>query len=969
MRYFHNWNLLTITLDLETISNTFNFPFLQGGGEMWELTRNMDWSSTTLGPPDQWPQSLRITLSNVLNSGFPMFLFWGPELICFYNDAYRPSLGVNGKHPAVGKKGKEVWPEIWDLIGPLIDDVLTTGKPTWYENQLIPFYRNGGIENIYWTFSYSLIVSDDGQPGGVLVTCMETTAAIKSEIDLQQSETMFRNIIEQAPIALSLTRGEDFIFESINEPMLQMINKKDKQEVLGKRLEEVLPELVGQPLFNNLLHVLRTGESFQGTEIELELIHNGSMQRRYFNVSYSRIVDEKGIASILHMAADVTDQLVAKRKTEESEIKLRAILNSAPTAIGVFVGPELILENPNQLLIEVMGVGPDIEGQSFRKLLSGLVEEDQKFIGLIDRVRATGEPFEAQEVAVYFKASQKTRYFNISFIPLRDENGNVYAVLDVSVDISGQIAARQQLKESEERLRIMADMSPNLIWMLNANGSYQYVNQTTLDFLGITQELIAEVGWGPYQSPEELEEVTRAITVAVQNQKPLEMEHRLRHKDGKYRWMLSKALPAFDDKGNMYAFVGSSIDIHDAKQNQQALQRALEQARLSKEAAELGTFDLDLENGTMHWDDRCRTLFGISHNAPVSYENDFVKGLYPDDRERINSIINRAFIKSVSNGDYDVEYRTVGAEDGIVRWVRAKGKVYFDPADKPVRFIGSVLDITEQVTAIQKIELLVEERTKELAQANERLLAINQELQRSNSNLEEFAHAASHDMKEPIRKVLTFSDRLKRSLEDRLTETEKQLFSRVENATQRMGLLIDDLLEFSHVSERPIEKEEVNLDVKLERVLTDLEIQIEEKKAQITIDHLPTVIGYRRQLQQLFQNLVGNALKYSKPDVPPVIQISATVVTGRATADKVLPDQLDQSFHLIEVRDNGIGFEQQYEEQIFGMFQRLHGKAEYSGTGVGLSIVRKVVENHNGYIWAESQPGKGTSFKLLLPVS
>ena len=120
---------------------------------MGELTRCYNWSQTSLGEPDNWSQSLKTTLGILLHSAFPMFLFWGKDLLCFYNDAFRPSLGVEGKHPALGKKGKDVWPEIWEFIGPLIEKVMTTGEPVWFEDQLVPFYRNGRMEDIYWTFS------------------------------------------------------------------------------------------------------------------------------------------------------------------------------------------------------------------------------------------------------------------------------------------------------------------------------------------------------------------------------------------------------------------------------------------------------------------------------------------------------------------------------------------------------------------------------------------------------------------------------------------------------------------------------------------------------------------------------------------------------------------------------------------------------------------------------------------------
>src|ERR1700733_14142290 len=153
-----------------------NKQSLQSGGEMGTLTREKDWSQTSLGSPEYWPQSLRTTLGIILSSKFPMFLWWGPELIQFYNDAYRPSLGNNGKHPsAVGQKGEDCWQEIWPIIKPLIDQVLNTGEATWSEDQLIPIYRNGRLEDVYWTFSYSPVIDESGTPAGVLVTCTETT--------------------------------------------------------------------------------------------------------------------------------------------------------------------------------------------------------------------------------------------------------------------------------------------------------------------------------------------------------------------------------------------------------------------------------------------------------------------------------------------------------------------------------------------------------------------------------------------------------------------------------------------------------------------------------------------------------------------------------------------------------------------------------------------------------------------------
>ncbi len=383
---------------------------------------------------------------------------------------------------------------------------------------------------------------------------------------------------------------------------------------------------------------------------------------------------------------------------------------------------------------------------------------------------------------------------------------------------------------------------------------------------------------------------------------------------------------------------------------------ALEKVRLSKEAAELGTFDMDLEKGILDWDSRCRILFGITHQNAVTYEKDFAEGLHPDDRDRILVAINGCFNKSLTNGDYDVEYRTVGAEDGIIRWIRAKGKVYFNSEDKPVRFIGSVLDITEKVNTLQEIENLVEVRTAELAHANKRLHNINKELQRSNQYLEEFAYAASHDLKEPLRKILYFTSKLKMQLSTHLQEEQETSFERIENATERMGNLIDDLLLYSHVSQQPLEMESVDLNEKMEQVLEDLELAISEKKAVLNIANLPVVKGYTRPLQQLFQNLISNALKYSKKNISPQIDISHQLISEDG-----------KPYNLISVKDNGIGFNPEYADRIFQMFARLHGKSEYSGTGLGLTIVRKVLETHNGFVRVQSTPDEGSTFNVFLP--
>lgn len=210
---------------------------------------------------------------------------------------------------------------------------------------------------------------------------------------------------------------------------------------------------------------------------------------------------------------------------------------------------------------------------------------------------------------------------------------------------------------------------------------------------------------------------------------------------------------------------------------------------------------------------------------------------------------------------------------------------------------------------------------------------------------------------------------MKNKLIDKLQADDKHYFERMDKASERMQLLIDDLLQYSHVSTSDNYIDEIDLNQKVTQVLEDLEVEIEEKKAIITVGVLPIVKGHRRQMQQLFQNLITNALKFIKPNICPEIKITSEVVHGDKIHTSAIDiDAANKLYNMIQISDNGIGFEQEYSDKIFKMFQRLHGKAEYEGTGIGLAIVLKVVENHKGFIVAEGVPGHGATFKVFIPV-
>lgn len=267
-------------------------------------------------------------------------------------------------------------------------------------------------------------------------------------------------------------------------------------------------------------------------------------------------------------------------------------------------------------------------------------------------------------------------------------------------------------------------------------------------------------------------------------------------------------------------------------------------------------------------------------------------------------------------------------------------------------------DLDDQLSIARNLESLVQSHTAELKR-NVR------ELARSNKELRDFGYVASHDLQEPLRKIQTFMAYIASSDAGNFSEKGQLYFNKVNHAVDRMRQLIDDLLSYSVVQNVPSNLEQVHLGSIVKEVEELLSEEILSRNARLDVGELCGIEGYPFQLRQLFQNLIGNSLKYASPERAPIIEIKATTVTGHETH----PDlEQDKVYCKISVRDNGIGFDQKYAKKIFEVFQRLHGKLEYSGTGIGLAIVRKIVENHNGYIGVRGQEGKGAEFSVFLPL-
>ncbi|MBB1285368.1 PAS domain-containing protein [Flavisolibacter sp. BT320] len=392
---------------------------------------------------------------------------------------------------------------------------------------------------------------------------------------------------------------------------------------------------------------------------------------------------------------------------------------------------------------------------------------------------------------------------------------------------------------------------------------------------------------------------------------------------------------------------------------QQKLEEEKKHTVLALETGELGMLSTNWENKTVTADKRALEIFGFSEMQPIEA---FLNRLHPEDL----AIREKALEDSITTGFFDFEVR-LNLPGNKVRWLRSRGTVQRNAEAVITGSFGVVQDVTAQKEHALNLQQQVAERTAELEITNKTLQQLNADLLRSNAALEEFARAASHDLKEPVRKIQVFASRLRQILGNRLTEDEKMIFERMENAAGRMALLVDDLLEYSHLNHSPAEPETIDLNEKISRILSDLELLVAEKEGIVEKGNLPTVKGYRRQLEQLFQNLLTNALKYSRQGVPPRVHIHADVVGPDALPAALEASATHKQYHRIQIADNGIGFHPEEADKIFQVFTRLHGKEKYAGTGIGLSIAKKVAENHEGFIYAEGEPGKGATFTVLLP--
>jgi signal transduction histidine kinase len=361
----------------------------------------------------------------------------------------------------------------------------------------------------------------------------------------------------------------------------------------------------------------------------------------------------------------------------------------------------------------------------------------------------------------------------------------------------------------------------------------------------------------------------------------------------------------------------------------------------AEENARIGSYWWNPSSGRLEYSDNLFRLLGVE---PRSFEPSiphYLTFVHPDDREHVKN----EWEQSVKVRQVKPSLQRIITHSGETRYLRSTGKVVGD-ADNEF-FIGTLQDVTSDVLL------------------NEALQSKNHELERINAELESFSYIASHDLQEPVRKIHTFCELVLEREREKISQTSIDHLNRMSTAASRMQFLIQAFLNYSHINRSDIVFEQVDLNQVMREVLDNQKETIEEKKATVHVGEMPVIRGVTFHMHQLFINLVSNALKYSKTDERPVIRIASEKVAGREI-ERLIP-AVRPYYWKITVADNGIGFDQQYAEKIFEVFQRLHSKDKYAGTGIGLAICKKIVQTHHGIIHATGVPGQGSTFTIYLP--
>jgi PAS domain S-box-containing protein len=572
------------------INRAASADFLAGGGEMGALTRAHPWAATPLGPPETWPQSLRTALRILLNTNHPMFIWWGEGLIQFYNDAYRQTMGPERHPSALGQGGRECWAEIWDIIGPQIEQVMSGGGATWHENQLVPVTRHGRLEQVYWTYGYSPIDEDDGI-GGVLVVCRDVTKDHLASVALREREselarvqqigrigglevdlrTGFRN--RRSPEYLLIHGLPPDAVHETHEEWVQRIHPDDRKAAEKKFRDAVASDV-------------------REYSVQYRIIRPSDGETRWISVKSTIERDETGRAVRLVGAhSDVTEQVLANQALQQSEEEFRTLAEAVPHHVWT-ARPDGLLNWFNPRVYEYAGLSPgELDGEKWGKI----VHPDDVPAAVAAWTHATGSGAAYEVEFRLRRADGAYRWFLARGVPARDAQSNIIRWIGTNTDVHDQklIAAElaelnatlaQRVEEkTRERDRIW-NVSQDLLVVADRDGVWRTVNPALTRTLGWSEaELLGRTSdW--LEHPDDGGFTRAKVNNLKQGNLTVRFESRFRHKDGSYRWL---SWTGVSDQDHIYAVARDVTAEKTAAERLKAAEEALRQSQKMEAVGQL----------------------------------------------------------------------------------------------------------------------------------------------------------------------------------------------------------------------------------------------------------------------------------------------------------------------------------------------------------------------------------------------
>lgn len=501
--------------------------------------------------------------------------------------------------------------------------------------------------------------------------------------------------------------------------------------------------------------------------------------------------------------------------------------------------------------------------------------------------------------------------------------------------------AAKVLRTQLDRYQSLVLAMAQLIWTTDENGNMVAEQPSWAAYTGQTAAQYGNRGWIDAVHPDDRANDLQLWEHAVIARGPCDYEHRLRRHDGQYRYFSVHAVPVFGEDGAIREWAGIHSDITQRKLTEQSLRDGERRFRELADAMPQIVWgarpDGHFDYYNKRWYDTTGRPDGMSGAAS------WIDSVHPEDQREALARWHAA----VASGDsYEIEYR-LRHKEGDYRWYLRRALPVRDSEGNITRWFGTCTNIDQR------------RRTED------QLVTSTLQLTQSNRELEDFATVASHDLQEPLRKIHSFVGCLREEQSSTLTPEGLSYLTRIQGATKRMTQLIADLLELSRISSQGRPLIPVNLNYVIAGVVSDLEASLTQSGGRVEIDHLPVVASDEVQMRQLLQNLIGNALKFHRKDVAPVVRVTSELLAGIDPSGRTQPATACQ----LSISDNGIGFDEKYLDRVFTVFQRLHGRGVYEGTGIGLAVCRRIVERHGGTITARSQPGHGSTFIVTLPLN